>query len=741
MRLARNDINGDIYFQHGWFVVRNRTPSEASDGIDSAERQLREEKLFDSVPWNTLPSSRRGVQALKKHLADLLYKKMQEAFPKMLADIQDRIKLTSTALASLGSDRASIEQKRTYLTRIAHRFNTIALDVLRGRYDLIEGDKMKLRKHVRDANDGFMRQLKLSGHRLPFVAIPELEYLEGPGGIGAQGTSQPTGSSLFPMPQTNGQAAGGIGGPSFGKSEPIKVGAENPGTRGATFKPYIEQEGTISPVMAHYQSISFMPWLAKFSFEELRLKDYVQVQSTSNNSGNIFGAPWNPAPTTSKPAVTTDANGGLATGFAQYASNNNAASSPFGQASKDSKPNTGGSGGSIFANLGTGFGSATNNLPTTSAFGSSPNDKPAGGLFGSTPDNKSTTNIFKSSPNDKPAAGLFGSTPDNKSTTNIFGSSQTDKPAAGLFALPPDRKPSPSLFGPTPGQKPTSPPMKPANGPTPGSEDTDPQNAEIYRWIRNEIKSNRGTELQGTLNADILPMLFHQQACKWGDIAEKHFATVVKFSLSVLNGILDSVECDKITKKKIRPLIYDASDAREDENTASLLERFNNIRSRHLQTSNTSFEQKVAQARYKRFQAALDRYRVLQQQKNLFAPNNTDPNLQFVVDMRDTAQLFSELHMSNSRNLENEIHDTLKAYYEIARDDYIEYVTQHIVENFINSDNGPVLMFSPLYVAGLSDGQIQELAMEDEGVVKDRVEKEATLKRLKSAERIALRYA
>ena len=245
-------------------------------------------------------------------------------------------------------------------------------------------------------------------------------------------------------------------------------------------------------------------------------------------------------------------------------------------------------------------------------------------------------------------------------------------------------------------------------------------------------------------------MLFHQQACKWGDIAEKHFATVVKFSLSVLNGILDSVECDRITRKRIRPLIYDASDAREEENIGFLLKRFNNIRSRHLQTSNTLFETKVALFRERRFQAALDRYRILQQQKNLlnlFAGNNSqtstaaDPNLQFVVDMRDTRQLFSELHMSNSRNLENEIHDTLKAYYEIARDDYIEYVTQHVVENFINSENGPVLMFSPLYVAGLSDSVIEELAMEDEGVVKERIEKETTLKRLKSAERIALRYA
>ncbi|KAL8783805.1 MAG: hypothetical protein Q9195_009272 [Heterodermia aff. obscurata] len=817
VRLARNDRDGDIYFQHGWFVVRNRTPGEASDGIDSSERQLREEKLFNSVPWNTLPSSRRGVQALKKHLADLLYNRMQEAFPKMLADIQDRIKSTSTALGLLGSDRSSIEQKRTYLTKIAQRFNAIALGVLRGRYDMIEGDQLKLRKHVRDANDGFMRELKSSGHRVPFMTIPKLQLLEGKNSIGAQGTSLPTGSSFFSPPQNSGQATAGIG-LGFGKSGPINVGSV-PGTRGTAFQPQINLFHDEAPSV-HYQNISLMPPFRNFSSEELRLKDYVQDESTSNNSGNVFGAPWNPAPATSNSAATTSAKGTSAPGFSQYASNNQASSSPFAQILKDSNPNTVGFGASVLGNSGVGFGSTTDGGPTTNsfgstlsekpagglfgsapgfgsaannksttsifasssndkpasglfgsaatdAFGSSPSEKPAGGLFGSAPNNKSTTNLFASSSNDKPAGGLFGSAatnafgsstsdkpagglfgsaPNNRSTTGIFGSSSSDKPAASLFKSSPDTKPTPSLFGPTPGQKPTTP-TNPANGPTPGSRDTDPQDAEIYRWIRTEIQSNRGTELQGTLNAEILPTLFHQQAGKWGDIAEKHFASVVKFSLSVLNGILDNIECDRITRKRIRPLIYDASDAREEENLDSLLERFNNIRSRHLQTSNTSFERKVAQARYQRFQAALDRYRVLQQERNLFAAGNAqaptpaDANLQFVVDMRDTAQLFSELHMSNSRNLENEIHDTLKAYYEIARDDYIEYVTQHIVENFINSENGPVLMFSPLYVAGLSDEQIEDLAMEDEGVVKDRIEKEAALKRLKSAERIALRYA
>ena len=96
--------------------------------------------------------------------------------------------------------------------------------------------------------------------------------------------------------------------------------------------------------------------------------------------------------------------------------------------------------------------------------------------------------------------------------------------------------------------------------------------------------------------------------------------------------------------------------------------------------------------------------------------------------------------MSNSQNLEDEIHDTLKAYYEIARDDFIEYVTQLIVEPYLSDLEGPVLFFSPVYVAGLKDEDIGALGQEDETNMRERAEKEETLARLNQAEKIAREY-
>ena len=222
--LAQNDRNGDVYFQNGWFVVRNRTPKEAVDHIDSAERHRREEKLFSGTPWDMLPSSRRGVQALKKHLGDLLCSRMQAAFPKMLADIQERRRFTSGILDSLGESRSTIEQKRTYLSRIAQRFHATATAVLRGRYESINSDSMKLRKQVRDANDKFMHELKSTGHRVPFAPIPTLQHLQHAEGNSAHDALKPTGSSAFNTPpKVNGEEFAGNDDFVFTKSEPFEA--------------------------------------------------------------------------------------------------------------------------------------------------------------------------------------------------------------------------------------------------------------------------------------------------------------------------------------------------------------------------------------------------------------------------------------------------------------------------------------------------------------------------------------
>lgn len=140
--------------------------------LDAEERGIREESFFNNLPWNILPRTRRGVQALKKYLADLLCSRIQLGFPTMLEAIQHRRFQATKQLESLGQSRESIEQKRAYLSRVAQCYHTQALAALNGRYGSLQEDSMKLRKAIRDANDAFGHEMKKNGHLVPFADIP-----------------------------------------------------------------------------------------------------------------------------------------------------------------------------------------------------------------------------------------------------------------------------------------------------------------------------------------------------------------------------------------------------------------------------------------------------------------------------------------------------------------------------------------------------------------------------------------
>lgn len=578
MDLARNT---EKYFRHGWFVIRNRTPSEVKEAVKPLERHIRETKFFNSAPWNTLPSERRGTQALKKYLAELLSNRTLDSFPTMLTTLRERIKSTTLRLEGLGSARGTLEEKRAFLTKIAQDFNSLALQALRGRYDLLAASNLKLRRLVREVNDSFSLAMKKGGHSVPFV-----EHID------------------------------------FFKSSSSPVRASLPFSKDMAFEEYAQQDGTVREV---FQNVYMTGWSKLTSFEELRLSDCIQQQT-------IFGG---------APAISSVGSGSLF------------------------KPVSSGS--------------------------------------------------LK-----------FGET---KSTENQ--------------ALPPNT--SSGLFSADNFTKDLNLSLEPSG---------------IYSWIALEVQANRGTELQGTFNPDILPALFHKQITKWKAYSESHFLQVTKITVQTLVALLGMVCPDPLVRGRLEKAIRRASDAAEKKGLSQLLDRITTLASAHLQTNNSAFIEKVRVARLQRFQAALERYRSRHAvqppapaQSTGFGGGNfggssfgapppaaVTVDTKFMIDMKDTAILFDELHVSNAQNQADEIHDILKAYYEIARDDFIEYVNHLIVEPYLNDPDGPVMFFAPLYVSAMPPEQLESLAIEPVSLVRERTDLESQLQRLKHAEAIAQKY-
>ena len=595
MALARNE---EKRLQHGWFVVRNRTPSEAIEAVDAASRHARELKFFNTLPWKNLPEDHRGTQALKKYLANLLSKRIQETFPKMQKTIRDRQQSISAHLESLGTHRETPEQQRTYLTTVSQRFHSLASDALRGRYDCIRTDNMKLRMMIRTANDEFASNMRLQGHHYEFLQIPITGGSNQSVGSTNPATPNSTAKSLEPGSGLFGSK------PAYQQLGTPNVAVQIPGTKNLQFKAHnIRCPDLPITYYDSFQNISCMPLYESLSFEEIRLNDH--FQDHQNLASSMFTTNNKPFSTPEKPKWT--------------------------------------------------FGSET-----------------------------------------KTTMGPFSPQPPSSVRKAVSSSRSVDQ-----------------------------------------------RSSPIYSWIRDEVAASRGTELQGTLNPDVLPILFHKQASKWKALAEAHFLKVRTTTVNTVVNLLETVCPPSNTRAQIKSMIKEVDEQGRIRGLDRLSERLEEVLSGHLQTSNPAFEAEVTNARLLRFQGAIERYRSRRIVSNLTPPvqDSEDEDNLFFIDMRDTASLFAELHMSNSQNLEDEIHDILKAYYEIARNDFIEFVNQIIVERYLNDSQGPVLLFSPLYVDRLNDEELRKLTAEDESVVYRRAELKATSTRLKRAEEIALKYA
>ncbi|KAL8669365.1 MAG: hypothetical protein Q9168_006042 [Polycauliona sp. 1 TL-2023] len=629
--------NHEKHLYHGWFVVRNRNPEEIEHNISPRECQNREKLFFESAPWNSLPESQRGIQALKRFLANLLSQRIQENFPIILATLKDRQTTTSDDLNELGRERKTTEEKRSYLTAFAQQFHVLTSQAIDGRYHGLPNNALKIRKHIREANEAFATRMREEGHCVAFEEAPiQLDDSGDDSGDDSEdendsdGSESPVTSKFHSTAKSKSKRGGltssqsGGGGPRLTPSHQTpknNVGEQVPSTRDLHFQPIPIRDPSFihNEVWLYHQSLYTGTPYDRFSPEEIRLSDYMQGQSRPNEtSTGLFG----------------------------------------------SKSSAVGSGAKV---------------------------------------NSSSFKFNKSS---------------NSASTGVsFGQSSS--------RVGPTQQSSPSLSSSTsqPGER-SSP---------------------IYGWIREEVSNSRGVELQGTLNPDVLPALFHRQIAKWKDLAKTHFFKATEIVGVALEAALDtSCKSDDTGARRLLAQVRQTEIAAEAKGLVQIRQRFNELASRHLQTQDLMFEEQIRKARLARFTAALKRYQSMtpnsSSQNNSGSQNGNATDNQVVVDLRNVTALFDQLHMSNAQNLEDDIHDILKSYYELALRAFVEYVNQHVVESYLTDSDGPVLFFNPAYVSQLSQESIEELGAEDVNIISKRKELQETMERLDRAEKIALKY-
>ncbi|KAI1754070.1 P-loop containing nucleoside triphosphate hydrolase protein [Xylaria castorea] len=182
IRLAKNQEKS-YQLALGWHVLRNRSEKEAS--LSSAERDSQEHEFFDSGVWSAIPSNNRGIDTLRKKLANVLLDHVRGNLGTLIKDIQDNLDNRKRTLERLGGPRSSPLQLRAHLDKIASQFQLLSLRAIEGNYsdeffgglypktpsDSIDDNRVrKLRALVRDLNRTFSWVLATRGSRRIIVA-------------------------------------------------------------------------------------------------------------------------------------------------------------------------------------------------------------------------------------------------------------------------------------------------------------------------------------------------------------------------------------------------------------------------------------------------------------------------------------------------------------------------------------------------------------------------------------------
>ncbi|KAH8126248.1 hypothetical protein FP744_10003490 [Trichoderma asperellum] len=175
LRLAKG-LETNHHLPLGWHVLRNRGPKEPE--VDFDERDSEEDVFLTTGTgkWWRLPSSRIGVDGLRKNVAETLLRHIKTKLPDLIEEVEFELQTRQVRLKSLGFSRTNTNEMREYLLRVSATFHRLAEHAVEGRYNdpffasatLQETSKIKFRKLralLRNLNRAFDLTMKRKGAR------------------------------------------------------------------------------------------------------------------------------------------------------------------------------------------------------------------------------------------------------------------------------------------------------------------------------------------------------------------------------------------------------------------------------------------------------------------------------------------------------------------------------------------------------------------------------------------------
>jgi len=164
VRLAKNQDT--VKLKLGFFLVKNPSPSDISEGWSASNRGLREAEYFSAEQWQScsIDMTRAGIDNLRVFLQQLLNDHIEKELPKVRTEIKGLLDRIERELQELGEERPTTAHHRSFLTHLSMGFYNLTRSALDGNYFGADGDffenedletSTRLRARIHSCNSDF----------------------------------------------------------------------------------------------------------------------------------------------------------------------------------------------------------------------------------------------------------------------------------------------------------------------------------------------------------------------------------------------------------------------------------------------------------------------------------------------------------------------------------------------------------------------------------------------------------
>jgi hypothetical protein len=244
---------------------------------------------------------------------------------------------------------------------------------------------------------------------------------------------------------------------------------------------------------------------------------------------------------------------------------------------------------------------------------------------------------------------------------------------------------------------------------TPLPEISEPQ-GNFAAWINDIHLQSRGLDL-GTFNSHFLALSFAEQSRKWGDMTQIYMTRVIITLHRFMAAALESVCSEDQVRSHLWYSILEKVVESYKTAMAQAAMLINVEKRQQLYTFNPQFAQNRSKARG---------YRITELMRPTARKDTKQyGGLQYMVNLDDIAKATEGKR--NEEQLQEDIHDTLQAYYTLAADRFIDNVFQLAVDYYLlHGPSSPLKVFTQEWVINLEPEELERIVGETKSAKRSR---------------------